>query len=82
MKITKSKLLQIIKEELGLEMSPPTERSTELWKAFEDVVGEIVSDAYDAEDSDAVMQKMQNTISEFFADFESEQTDYEAGFKS
>jgi len=28
------------------------------------------------------MQKMQNTISEFFADFESEQTDYEAGFKS
>lgn len=82
MKITKAKLQKLIKEELGLETNRTIEPPTELWKAFEDVVGQIVSDAHDAADTDAVMQKMQNTISEFFADFESEQTDYEAGFKS
>jgi hypothetical protein len=89
MKINKRQLKRIIKEEKaklqreaypigGGAGAPGTN-----WKAFEDAAWDAAGELIDAGmESDGVLEAMQDTLSNIIAEMDSEQADYEAGFKS
>jgi hypothetical protein len=87
MRITKRQLKRIIKEEkakLIAEAYPiGGERQSPSWKAFEDAAWAVASELIDAGmESDGVESAMLDSVSSIIAEMDSEQADYEAGFKS
>ena len=59
MKLTKSKLKQIIKEELGLDENVPSDRLSASLREFELAVADVVEEVYEAGmKSDGVVQEV------------------------
>jgi len=86
MKITKRQLKRIIKEEkqkllreaypIGGDSPSPS------WKAFEDAAWAVAAEFIDAGmESDGVEGAMLDSVSSIIAEMDSEELDYEAGFK-
>ena len=87
MKITKRQLKRIIKEEkrkLLREAYPiGGDQPSPQWKAFEDAAWAVAAGLIDAGmESDGVEEAMLDSVSSIIVDMDSEQADYEAGFKS